>query len=134
MAYTVVFTGNLQWTPPSAPSGSGQSAFTVQASYSAHNVGTLDVHPGISPGTSISIPFGQVGAAKLVVVRNMSTADIDLSLGGSSDMVSISPQGMHVYASPVNLSDGDNFLSEASVTVLSSPSSTQQIHFWVFGD
>lgn len=134
MAYTVVFTGTLQWTPPAAPANSGQSSFTVQASYNAHNVGTLDIPSGTAPATEISIPFGQVNQAKFMVVKNLMTTDVDLKLNGSADLVTLPPQGQHMFICPVDPTDGVNPLTEASVTVLASPTSVQSVQFWVYGD
>jgi len=134
MAHTVVFTGTLQWTPPAAPANSGQSSFTVQASYNSHNVGSLDVPSGTAPATEIAIPFGQVSEARFMVVKNLMTTDVDLKLNGSADLISIPPQGQHMHICPVDLTDGANPLTGASVTVLATPTSVQNILFWVYGD
>jgi pectate lyase len=134
MANTVIFTGTLQWTPPAAPTNSGQSSFSVQASYNAHNVGSLDIPSGTAPATEIQIPFGQVNEARFMVVKNLMTTDVDLKLNGSVDLITLPPQGQHMWICPVDLTDGANPLTEASITVLTSPTVVQNILFWVYGD
>jgi hypothetical protein len=134
MAHTVVSTSTLQWTPPSAAVNSGQSAFVQQASYNEQNVGTIGVPPATPPLTVFQIPFGSVSKAKHMTIKNLMTSDIDVALNGSADPITLPPGGKMSYECPVDASTGVSPLTEAAVTVLVSPTNSEKIEYWVFGD
>lgn len=134
MAHTVVFSASVQWTPPSAPTNSGQSAFTFQASYNAQNTGSHDVPSGTAPATEFPIPFGSVNKAKLLVIKNLMTTDVNVKLNGSTDLITLAPQGMMSFNNPTDPTTGTNPLTEASVIILTSPTNVEAIQYWVFGD
>lgn len=135
MASTLVSTSSVQWTPPAAPVNSGQSSFVLQASYNAQNVGTLDVPSGTAPATIFAIPFGSVGKAKYLRVKNLMTTDVDVRINGSTDPIfSLAPQGSFTYEQATDPSDGTYPLTSASVEVLISPTNLASVQFWVYGD
>ncbi len=82
----------LQWTPPSAPVGSGSAAFSTQISYNGQSVGQLDVQPTTMPG-SLSIPLGIIQSLKLLVIKNLLSQEVSvkfnsISLSGTNLTVS----------------------------------------------
>lgn len=135
MAYTVISTTTLQWTPPSAAVNSGQSAFTHQAAYNAQNVGAIDVPASTPPSTVFDIPFGSVGKAKCLVVKNLMTTDVDVKLNGSGTVnFTLPPGGKFSYECPVDPTTGTYPLIEASITTLATPTNLESVQYWVFGD
>jgi hypothetical protein len=134
MANTAIFSATLQWTPPSAPVNSGQSSFSLQLSYNAQNVGAIDVPASTPPATVYDIPFGAVSKAKLIVVKNFMTSDVDLSINGSLDLISIAPSGMVMYGAPADPTTGAHPIASASVKTLDTPSNLGRIEYWIYGD
>lgn len=135
MANTVVLQSSVQWTPPSAPANSGQSAFTTQASYNAQNVGAIDVPSGTSPSTSFSIPFGSVGRARVLIVKSLMTSDVDVKINGSTDPIfTLAPGGSFRYEAPIDPSTGTHPITSASFAVLVAPTNSESCNFWVMGD
>jgi hypothetical protein len=135
MANTVVLQSSIQWTPPSAPANSGQSAFTTQASYNAQNVGSIDVPSGTIVSTEIDIPFGSVEKARVFIVKSLMTSDVDVKINGSADPIfSLAPGGSFRYEAPIDPSTGVYPITSASITILVSPTHIEQLNFWVMGD
>ena len=135
MASTISVQTSIQWTPPSAPTNSGQSALTFQASYNAQNVGTLDVPSGTPPAAVFDIPFGSVGKAKALIVKSMMTSDVDVKLNGSASVAfTLPPQGKFEYETPMDPSTGTYPMTSASITTLATPTNTETLMFWVVGD
>ena len=134
MANVVVTSIGVQYTPPSAPVNSGQCTFTLQAAYNAQQVGQIDVPSGTSPSTVYNVAFGYVSKAKLMVIKNMMTSDVNVSLNGSLDVVTLPPQGMFIYGCPSDPTIGTHPLASASITTLVSPTSLESLQTFVFGD
>lgn len=135
MASTVVLQSTIQWTPPAAPTNSGQSAFTIQASYNAQNVGTIDVPSGTAPATSFSIPFGSVGKARVLIVKSLMTSDVDVKINGSTDPIfTLAPGGSFRYEAPVDPTTGIRPITSASFAILVAPTNSESVQYWIMGD
>ncbi len=135
MAYTVVSSASIQWTPPSAPSNSGQSTFANQASYNAQNVGSIDIPSGTSPSTDFDIPFGSVGRARVLIVKSMMTSDVNVSLNGSpTPTFTLPPGAKFSFEAPMDPTTGTHPITSATITALVAPTNVESCQFFVFGD
>jgi len=134
MANTAVTSISVQWTPPSAPVNSGQSTFTLQASYNAQQVGQQDVPSGTPPATVFTVAFGSVNKAKLLVIKNLMTSDVDVRINGSLDAVTLSPQSMFIYGGLTDPTTGVHPITAATVTTLVTPTNLETFQTFVFGD
>jgi len=135
MANTTIFSATVQWTPPSAPVNSGQSVFSLQLSYNAQNVGTIDVPDSTAPATVYDIPFGAVSKAKMLIVKNFTALDLDLSINASADLISIPPSGMVMFGAPIDpTGPSDHPIESASLKTRGTSTSLARAEFWVFGD
>ena len=84
MASQASVTVSIQFTPPSAPVGSGTAVFQVTANHNAQNVGQIDVNPADPPATVFPLPFGSVAKAKILVVKNLMSSEIGVRINGST--------------------------------------------------
>jgi len=133
MAYNVVVTLGVQWTPPSAPANSGSSSTVVTASYNAQNVGTIDVPSATGPATAFTIPFGNVNKAKVIVIKSKMTKEIELAINGApASTFNIPPQGVVVLASSTEpLADE---WASAIVTTTDTNTAVEFVEYAIFGD
>lgn len=134
MANPATMSVTLQWTPPGAAANSGLSSFATTTNYNAQNVGEIDVQPTATPATVIPVPFGAVSSAKMILVRNMTSAEIGIRLNGANaDTLSL-PAGATFSISSATTATGTP-VSSASV-VLTTPSVTtiEKVYYYVFGD
>ena len=135
MANVVVTQISTQYTPPAAPTNSGQPTFVLQAAYNAQQVGQIDVPSGTTPATVFNVAFGYVGKAKLLMVKSLMTTDVDVKLNDSTDPnFTLPPGGMFIYFTPVDPSTGTHPLISASCTVLGTPTNLESLQTWVMGD
>jgi hypothetical protein len=127
-------TFNLQYTPPSAPAGSGTAVFVLPVTFNAQCVGQIDLQPIITPPDVISIPFGGVAKAKLLIIKNLMSNDIGVRLNGSvTDSFDLCTMGEFIYISPTNPLASP--ITAAVVVALIAPLATvESIQYWVFGD
>lgn len=124
---------SLQYTPPSAPTNSGNAVFSLSASFNAQNVGQIDVNPSDTAPTTFPIPFGSVSKAKILVIKNLGTTDIGVRLNGSpSDNFQISAQGELAYV--CQTAPATTPITSASIVTTASPPAVETIQYWVFGD
>ena len=82
MSSTATVSLSLQYTPPSAAANSGNVSFQTQTSHNAQNVGNIDVNPADPTLTEFPVPFGAVGQAKVLVIKNLMTSDIGVRING----------------------------------------------------
>ncbi len=133
MAYTASTTFSINWTPPSAPANSGQSSFTTQASYNAHNVGAVDIPASTGPGTSIVIPFGTVTKPKMIVLKNLMTDEVELHVNGSvTNTFMIASQGMVIYCASIEVSVDD--WTSINVVTTGTNTNIETLQYFIFGD
>ncbi len=133
MPTNVTVNASVQWTPPSAPANSGNATFNVVAPCNAQNVGQIDVQTTDAPNTSFAIPFGSVAAAKILIIKNMLSAEIAVRLNGSgSDNFRIAAGGVLMYSAPI--APGSTPLSSVTVLTTASPSVIENVQFFVYGD
>jgi hypothetical protein len=124
---------SVVFTPPGANVNSGQSSFPSQGTYGAQCSGNIDVPSGTVLGTSYSIPFGSVAAAKLLIVKNMMSSDIAVRLNGAvTDTFRIAAGGEFMYASPATPSGTP--LASALFMTTASPTADEQVLFVTLGD
>jgi len=124
---------NLKYTPPGAPANSGVAALTVAGTYQAGQSGTTDVQPGTNVGTVFAIPFGSISAAKLVVIRNNTSAEISVKLNGSSPVnFNLPAGGEFVYSAPT--APQANPMTSLSFLTTVDPTEIERVQWWVFGD
>jgi hypothetical protein len=123
----------ITYTPPSAALNSGSSSFPVTGTYTAMNVGQIDVQATSLPGATVPVPFGSVAVAKAVLVKNVTLSDIGLRLNGSgSDTFQLSPGGEFLYAAPI--APGTSPMASATISIGTPPISDGAVHFIVLGD
>jgi len=133
MSSTVTVSRTIQFTPPSAPVNSGTGTISTQAIYNSQNVGDIDVQITDASGTSFSIPFGSVGAAKVAIVKNLMSADIGIRINGSvADNFKLPSGGVFSYES--SSAPGSDPLSSITVITTATPTQISNISYWVFGD
>ncbi len=124
---------NLQYTPPGSPANSGVAAFPVAGTYQAGQSGTVDVPTTASVGDIISIPFGSVAAAKLVVLRNNLSAEVGVRLNGAvANNFNIPPGGEFIYAVPT--APGAVPLSQMDIVLTAVPTVKERIIYLTLGD
>lgn len=127
---------NIQWTPPGAQVGSGNSAYTTQLSYNGQNVGSLDIQTTTPITTIMPIPFGPIVQAKVVIIRNNMSSDIGIRLNGAvADQFRLASNAEFVMASPTApIGAPTGLITSASITTTAQPLSVENVSFWVFGD
>lgn len=133
MSSQVTATLSLQYTPPSAPTNSGNAVFSLTASFNAQNVGQIDVNPSDVPSTVFPIPFGSVAKARVLVIKNLGTADVGVRLNGAvADQFQLSASGELAYV--CQTTPGTTSITSASIVTTAAPPTVEACHYWVFGD
>ncbi len=123
----------LQYTPPGSPANSGNVSYAVTATCQAQNVGQIDISTSASPGDTVSIPFGSVQDAKVLVIKNLGSNEYGIRINGAgSNTFSLVPNGEFVIAGSTIPSDTS--VTSLSIAVLSTPSSTDYLQYFVYGD
>lgn len=126
-------TVGLQYTPPSAPDNSGVSTLGTSGSTNAQNAGTLDIPNGTVVGTVFGIPFGSVSAAFCCIVKNNMSSSIGVRFNGApADEIEIAPSGEFMLSG--SAAAAGTPLTQVDIVTTADPTSTEQIHYWVFGD
>ena len=134
MANPVTISVSLQWTPPGAAANSGLSSFGTTATYNAQNVGEIDVQPTATPATVIPISFGAVSAAKMIMIRNMTSAEVGVRLNGAvADTLSL-PAGSCISFSSATTPVGTPLTSASIVLTTPSVTTIEKVYYYVFGD
>jgi hypothetical protein len=124
---------SVQWTPPNAAVNSGNSSFQVQGPYNAQQVGQIDVQTTDIPGTIFPVQFGSISKAKVVIIKNMMSSEIGIRLNGAiANNFNLPSGGEVVYASPTGPAAVP--LTAIDVVTTASPTATEQINTFVFGD
>lgn len=124
---------SLQYTPPGAPVNSGVATLAAVGTYNANSVGTVDVPPGTVVGTTFSIPFSSIAAAKLCVIRNNMSSAIGIRINGAvANNFQVAAGGEFMYASPA--APGSDPLTSIVVVTTVDPTQIERISYWVFGD
>jgi len=132
-AKTFTITLGLQYTPPASPDNSGVSTLGTSGSVNAQNAGTIDVPNGTVVGTVFGVPFGSVGAAFSVLIRNNMTSAIGVRLNGAvADEFEIVPGGEFMLSG--NAAGSGTPLTQVDLVTTADPTTTEQIYYWVFGD
>ena len=93
----------------------------------------MDVEILDPPGTIMDIPFGSIEEAKVLFIKNMTSADIGVRLNGSvADIFSLATGAEFAYISPAvpTLTP----LASAQIVTTASPSVKEQILVFVYGD
>ena len=129
--FSATFT--FTYTPPNAPVNSGVASLAVSGTYQGGQAGSVDVPPGTTVGTVLSIPFGSVAAAKVLVIRNNMSSEVGIRLNGSgSNNFNIPAGGQIVYLVPTTPVAVP--LTAASIITIVDPTAIERVNFWVFGD
>ncbi len=124
---------SLTYTPPGAPQNSGVANFSIQSQYNASSIGQIDVNQLTMVNSVISVPFGSVNKAKLIMVKNNTTSDVSISVNGSSTPIFKIAQGAVMMFSSQN-SPADTDIASIDITILTTPSTIENILYYVFGD
>ncbi len=77
----------IQYTPPNAPTNSGNATYTVAANYTGQSVGQLDIQPGVTPPVINSIPFGTVTNLLMLIIQNLQSTDVGVRINGGLNLV-----------------------------------------------
>jgi hypothetical protein len=123
----------LQYTPPAGPSNSATAVFSVATAHNAQSVSNLDITSGTPPATDFVVPFGSVASAKILIIENATQDDIGIQLNTSgTDIFHLGPGGVFM----VSMSSDPSVtpLIDATVQILTSPTTTQSVKTFVFGD
>lgn len=132
-ATNATVTLGIQYTPPSAPANSGNVSYQVAASCQAQNVGQIDINPSDAPGTLFSLPFGSVGAAKVIVVKNRGIQEYGVRINGSpTDSFRLSAGAEFAFAASSIPTLGQ--LNSIDIAVITSPAQTEYCEYFIFGD
>lgn len=133
MAYNVVVSTSITWTPPFAPSNSGASTFSITASYNAQNVGNVDIPASTPPGTDFTVPFGTVDKAKVIALKNSGSKELELKINGAMASTFNIPAGAGViYESSTE--QATSGWTSATVTTTDTHTTIDPLQFWIFGD
>ena len=133
MASQASVTVSIQFTPPSAPVGSGSAVFQVTASHNAQNVGQIDVNPADTPATIFPVAFGSVAKAKILVVKNLMSSEIGVRINGAvADTFQLAAGGEFCYV--CSAFPATTPVTSVSVVTTASPAAVELIQYWVFGD
>ncbi len=126
-------TVGLQYTPPSAPSNSGNVAFTIAPSSNSQNVGQIDVNPADTAGTTFSIPFGSVSIPKLIILKNLTSVEIGLRINGSlTNNFRMAPGGIFIDGASVAV--GSEPISSLEIVIITATIQVEYFQYFVFGD
>lgn len=132
-ASTTTVSLGVSYTPPGASLNSGNSTFQLQSTYNGQSVGQVDVATTYTPGTPIPVPFGNIAAAKVVIVKNMMSVEIGIRLNGAiSNTFNLAPGGEFAYAA--SAAPSSTPLISASINPVSVPATTESVYYFVFGD
>ena len=135
MANTVVYKSSIQYTPPAAPTNSGIASFILQASYSAQQVGNISVVSGTAPAEEYSIDFGSVTVVKMLAIRNLTSADINIEINGVvTSLISMPPRAEIIYMTPIAATTGTHPIVSAKAIILVAATADESIQTWVMGD
>ena len=132
-ASTTTVSLGVSYTPPGASLNSGNSTFQLQATYNGQSVGQIDVPSTFTPGTQIDVPFGNIAATKVVIIKNMMSVEVGVRLNGAvTNTFNLAPGGECAYATPSAPSSVP--LTSAGVVPVAAPSTTESCYYFVFGD
>lgn len=133
MPDTLTLNLSMVYTPPAAPANSGQASLAVTHTYNASAVGTIDIPPTTVVGTSFSVPFGSVSAAKTLVIRNNMTSELGVRLNAAgANNFNIPPGGEFVYSAPI-APLAVPITAVALITTV-DPTTLERVIFAIFGD
>lgn len=133
MASTATTNLTLQYTPPAGPANSATATFSVATAHNAQSVSNLDITSGTAPATTFAVPFGSVASAKILIIENATQDDIGIQLNTSgSDIFHLTAGGTFQIAMSADPSVTP--LVDATVQILTSPTTTQSVKTFVFGD
>jgi hypothetical protein len=94
-------TASLAYTPPGGVAPAS-AALSVSAPYTAESIGIMDIPASTGSGAVFAIPFGTVGEAYCLVVKNTNSKDMCLRLNASVvDEYQIPPGGEVIINHPV---------------------------------
>ena len=122
----------LSYSPPSASAVT--SAFSVLSSYTAIEVGTLDIPDTTVAATSFPLDFGTIGTnGKLLVIKNRNNQDMGVRLNGAvADNFSLAPSGLMMISNPADPTTGA-VLTSCAVTTTDVQAGVGLLDYWVFG-
>lgn len=134
MPTTTVVT-NLTYTPPLATTQQ-QVPFSNAENYVPHSVGVLDIPIGTAANAAISIPFGTVSVADVVIIKNNGNQDLGLRINGiptaPAVLYQIPPGGIFAATHPVVPGGGQLTSIQVDTTVIQA-TVVGTIDFYVFG-
>jgi hypothetical protein len=132
-AATVTTNLTISWTPPGAALNSGNSIYQLQATYNGQNVGQVDITTAYVPAALVSIPFGNVTAAKVLFVKNMMSQEVSVRLNGAiADTFNLPPGGEFLYAIPAAPLAVP--MTSATISAAAAPAVTESVQFFLLGD
>jgi hypothetical protein len=130
MAGNVVLAGTLSYTP--AGGGVTSPSLSVTTPYDAQVVGTIDIPDATAADTAIPIPFGSIGEAKALLVKNNNTLDIGIRLNGAvANSHRLTPGGTMLIQNPIVATAGP--LTSASIVTSALQVDDGSVDFGVWG-
>lgn len=133
---TAVLTANLVYTPPGGAVGSASAPLSVSAPYTAESIGIMDIPDATPSGTEFLIPFGTIGEATFLAIKNTNNQDMGVRLNtavGVADEYQLPSGGVLIIDHPA-LAAGNPLSSAAVVTTVALQSGVGTIQYFVFGD
>lgn len=127
---TASLTSSISYFPP----GSGSSTLAglnVTSTYTAMEMGTIEIPDLTVIATVISLPFGSVDNAQALYIKNTNNQDMILRLNGSANLMSIQPGGVYMVAYPT--SPSGTAISSADLVLSAAQAGDGIISYFVFG-
>ncbi len=106
-------------------------SFSGTPTYTAENIGILDIPDTTADATAFDIPFGEVAAAKVLVLRNTNNVDLKIGVNGTEDTFRLAPSGVIVIENPV--APGGSPITSCQVTTVGIQSGPGSFEYMVFG-
>lgn len=126
---------NLTYTPPLATTQQ-QVPFSNAENYVPSSVGVLDIPIGTAANTAISVPFGTISVADVVVVKNNGNQDLGVRINGvptsPAVLYQIPPGGVLAITHPV-VPGGGAITSLALDTTVIQATVVGTVDYYVFG-
>jgi hypothetical protein len=124
-------TFNIRYTPP----GGSEQTLTEQinATYTASDVGSLDVPAATADATEFEVPLGSVDGVKAIGIKNNVESEVCVRWqGANADEFSIAPGAMLLLAMPISAPDTP--ITGLSITTTALIVADGTVDYWVFGD
>lgn len=121
--------GSVAFTAPGG--GAGSLTLSSTATYTAQEIGSVDIPSGTASGTAFQLPFGSVVAAKAFGYKSL--ANVKMALNGATGAAMNVPTGgvgINVFPIP----GASQQLSSAVIVTIETAAGPCQFDYEVWGD